>query len=71
MLKKITFITLLLFLVLSTTTVVLADKPPENGGGDNGNGGEKDTGFDDAGYNRNAHIYNGTYGEWCMAKIRQ
>jgi len=66
MLKKITFIVLLLLLILSTTTVVMADKPPENG---NGNGGEKDTGFDQAGYNHNAHIYNGTYGDWCLEKV--
>ncbi len=69
MLKKITFITLLLFLVLSTTTVVLADKPPQDEIPGNRYGVVNETGFDEFGYNRNAHIYNGTYGEWCMEKV--
>jgi len=69
MVKKLLFIVLVLFLVLSNTTVALADKPPEGDNPGNHYGEEKDNGFDESGYNRTAHIYNGTYGEWCTEKI--
>lgn len=68
MVKKIAFILIVLVLLLSKTTVALAEKPPEPGDNGNANGTGQDNGFEE-GYNRTAHIFNGTYGEWCMEKI--
>ena len=69
MVRKLLFIVLVLFLVLSTTTVVLAEKPPEDDNPGNQYGVGKDNGFDESGYNSTAHIFIGTYGEWCTEKI--
>ncbi len=42
--------------VLAVTPSAFADKP-------------SDVGFDDAGYNNNANLFNGTVMGWCMDKI--
>jgi len=69
MVKKILFIVLVLFLVLSTTSLALAEKPPEGDNPGNHYGEENENGFDESGYNRTAHIFNGTYGDWCIEKV--
>lgn len=45
-----------LAMVFAVASVVRADKP-------------SDTGFDDAGYNNTANIFNGTGMSWCMDKV--
>lgn len=61
MYRKIAILVLTVLILLVNVTAVQADKPVEKGG--------KGTGFDGAGYNDNAHIFNGTYGQWCMDKF--
>lgn len=69
MFKKALFIFAILSMLLSTTTTVLADKP--TGFDEQGNtiSSTSENGFDEAGYNRTARIFSGTYGSWCMDKI--
>lgn len=54
--KKLFAFLLAAALVFGLATGVRADKP-------------SDVGFDDAGYNTNANLFNGTVMSWCMDKI--
>lgn len=55
--KKLFIGLLSLFLVFAVVTSVKADQPADNG-------------FDNAGYNNQANIFNGTGWSWCMDKVK-
>ena len=57
--RKVVSLGLVLLLVLGLTSVSLAGAP----------GGKGKKGFNEAGYNRVAKIFNGTGWEWCMEKV--
>jgi hypothetical protein len=61
MFRKIVVLFIVVVMVLASPTTVKAEKPVERE--------HKTTGFDQSGYNTNARIFNGTYGQWCMDKI--